>query len=84
MRKGIHWDMCEWIKFDHDNKPESVHKISVHKILWDFNIQTDHPKLARRSGLILINKERTYKLEDLAIPVDHKVNIKESEKTGKY
>ena len=43
----------------------------------------DHPILARRPDLVLINKKkRTCQLMDFAIPGDHRVKIKESEKTN--
>ena len=45
--KVIHVEMCKKLKFDHINKwymlnPESVQENDPHKILWDFDIQTDH------------------------------------------
>ena len=30
----------------------------THKLLWDFDLQTDHLILARRPGLIIINKKK--------------------------
>ena len=53
--KEIHWEMCKKIKFDHTNKwymhnPASVLKNDTQKLLWDFDIQTDH--------LISIKKKR--------------------------
>ena len=56
-----------------------------HKLLWDFNIQTDHLIPARRRDLIVINKrKRICKIVDFAVPVDHRINLKESEKKDKY
>ena len=41
--------------------------------------------LQRRLYLMLINKKkRIYYLVDFAIPTDHRVKIKESEKINKY
>ena len=40
------------------HKPESVVENEMHKVLWDFEIQTDHLSLARRPDLILINKKK--------------------------
>ena len=52
---------------------------------WDFNIQTDHLIPARRPNLIIINKrKRICKLVDFAVPADHIINLKESEKKDKY
>ena len=61
--KVIHWEMCKKFKFDHTNKwymhnPVPVLENDSHKLLWDFNIQTDHLIPARRPDLIIINKKR--------------------------
>ena len=62
------------------HNPAPVLENDTHKLLWDFNIQTDHLIPARRSDLIIINKKkRTCKIVDIAIP-DHRINLKESEK----
>ena len=58
---------------------ESVLENKKNKILWDFEIPIDYLGLFRRSDLLLINKKK-----QLAIPVDHWVEIKESEKIDKY
>ena len=55
------------------------------KVLWDFNIQTDHLIPARKPDLIIINKKKgTCKIFDFGIPVDHRINLKECEKKDKY
>ena len=69
------WDTIGWqkwstgsyarLKFDHINKqymckPESVRENETHKILWDFEIQTDHPIPSRRQDLVLINKKKGF------------------------
>ena len=59
--KVIHWEMCK--KFDQMNKwyihnPTSVLENGTHKLLWDFDIQTDHLISARRPDLIIINKKK--------------------------
>ena len=46
------------------------------KIIWDFNIQTDH--------LIPARKKRIFKIVDFAVSVDHRINLKECEKKDKY
>ena len=64
---------------------EFILENEIHKILWDFEIQTDHLNPARRPDLVLINKrKRTYLLVDFVIPADHRVKMKESEKINKY
>ena len=60
---NIHWEMCRKFQFDHTNKwymhnPAPVLENDSHKLLWDFNIQTDHLIPARRHDLIIINKKK--------------------------
>ena len=64
--KVIHWEMCKKFKFDHTNKwymhnPAPVLENDSHKLLWDFNIQTDHLIPARRPDLIIIKKKKKKK-----------------------
>ena len=65
------------------HKQEFILENEIHKILWDFEIQTDQLIPARRRDLLLIKnknknkKERTCRLLDLAVPMDHWVKIKE-------
>ena len=59
--KVIHLEMCKKFKFDHANKwymhnPAPVLENDTHKLLWDFDIQTDHLILAKRPDLIINNK----------------------------
>ena len=62
-------------------KPESTLENETHKILLDFELQADHPFLARRPDLILIyKKKRTCDLINFAILVDFWVKRKEIEK----
>ena len=54
------------------HKPESAPENETHKLLWDFDIQTDHLISARRPYLIIINKkERTCRIVDFDIPAEH-------------
>ena len=67
------------------HSPAPVLHNDTHKLLWDFNIQTDHLILTRRPDLIIINKTREFaKIVDFAFPVDHRINLKEYEKKDKY
>ena len=51
----------------------------------DLDIQTDHLISARRPDLIIINKKkRICKIVDFAVPVDHRLKLKECEKRDKY
>ena len=70
------------------HNPAPVLKNDAHKLLWDFNIQTDHLIPARRPDLIIIKKKkkkkkRTCKIVDFAVPADHKIKLKECEKKDK-
>ena len=82
--------MCRKFQFDHTNKwyiynPAPVQENDTHKLLWDFNIQTDHLIPARRPDLIIINnKKKICKIVDFAVPADHRISLKESEKKDKY
>ena len=54
--KVIHWEMCKKFKFDHTNKwymhkPAPVLENATHKLLYDFDIQTDHLISARNQIL---------------------------------
>ena len=67
------------------HNPAPVLENDTHKLLWDFNIQTDRLIPARRLDLIIINKKKKIcKIVDSAVPVDHRINLKESEKKDKY
>ena len=55
--KVTHWEMCKKFKSDHTNEwyihnPASVLENGIHKLLWDFNILTDHLISASRPDLI--------------------------------
>ena len=56
MGKVIHWEMCKKFKFDYTNKlymhnPASVPENEKHKLLWDFDVQTDHLMSPRNQTL---------------------------------
>ena len=64
------------------HNPAPFQENDMHKLLWDFDIHTDHLISARRPDLIIINKEkRTCKIVDFA---DHRIKLKECEKKDKY
>ena len=74
------------------HNPESVLENETHIVLWDFEIRTDHLISASRPDYMIVNpptpkkrrKKRTCWIVDLAIPADHSVKLKESEKKDKY
>ena len=62
---GIHREMSKKFTFDYTNKwyihnPAPVIENDSHKLLWDFNIQTNHLIPTRRPDLIIINKKREF------------------------
>ena len=88
--KLTHLELCKEFIFDHTNKwylhnPESVLENRTHKLLWDFEKQTDHLISARWSDLIIINtKKRTCRIVVFTVSADYKVKLKESKKKNKY
>ena len=88
--KRIHWEVCRKNGIEvkpkwYEHQPEAVQENERYKILWDFNIQTDHVIEARRPDMIVIDKETKFaKIIDFAIPYDSRVNSKEVEKIEKY
>ena len=63
------------------NNPAPVLENDTHKLLWDFNIQTD--QLIRPYNNQQ-KKKRICKIVDFAVPADHTINLKECEKKDKY
>ena len=67
------------------HSPAPVLENDTHKLLWDFDIQTDHFISARRPDLIIINeKKKICKIVDFAVSADHRIKLKECEKRDKY
>ena len=66
-------------------QPSTLLENDMHKILWDFNIQTDHLIPGRRPDFIIIKKKkRISKIVDFAVPADHWINLNESAKKDMY
>ena len=90
MGKVIHWESSKKFKFDHTNKwymhnPESVLENETLKICVGFEIRMDHLISARRPNLVIVDeKKRTCRTVNFALPVDHRVKLKESRKRDKY
>ena len=84
--KVIQRETCQKFKFDQTSKwymhnPEN----NTHKLLWDFDIHTDHLISARRPDLIIFNKKkRPCKIVDFAVLADHRIKMKECEKKDKH
>ena len=68
----------------HNQAP--VLKNCTHKLLWDFDIKTDHLISDWRPNLIIINqkKKKICKVVDFAVSADHRIKLKECEKRDKY
>ena len=73
------------------HNPAPVLKNDTHKLLWDFDIHTDHLISARRPDLIITKKKkkkkkkmRICKIVDFAVPAKHRKKPKECEKKDKY
>ena len=71
------------------HNPAPVLENSTQKLLWDFDIHTNHLISARKPDLIIINKKkkkkkRIHKIVDLAVPVDHRIKLKVCEKKDKF
>ena len=55
------------------------------KLLWDFNIQTDHEITARRPDILIVKKkEATATIIDISVPGDTRIKDTEHEKILKY
>ena len=67
------------------HNPAGVWENETHKLLWDFDIHTDHLISARRPDVIIINKKRRIcKIVYFAVPADRRIKLKEWEKKNKY
>ena len=67
------------------HKPTSVVRNDRVKMLWDFNIQTDHVIQHRRPDIVVLYKtERKCHLIDIAVSGDKRIKLKEQEKIDNY
>ena len=87
--KIVHWKLARKCNFEagdkwYEHEPESVLESEDYKILWDFSIQTDHVIEARRPDLVVVDKRRTCKIIDFAVPGYSRIDEKEKENTEKY
>ena len=68
-------------------KSQSFLENETHKILWHFEIQTDHLTPTRRPEQKIIKKKieekRTCRIMDFVISTEHSVKAKENEKRDK-
>ena len=65
------------------HNPTSVLENDTRKLLWNFDIQTDHLISARRPDLIIINEEkRSFNSVAFAVSIDYRVKLKKKWKEG--
>ena len=87
---AVHWCLAKKFNLEHadqwyKHRAEAVCENESVKLLWDFNVYTDHVIEARRPDIVVVNKkEQTCQIIDIAVPQDHRVDIKEDEKCEKY
>lgn len=87
---ALHWGLCKKYDMPHsqlwyNHKPEAVIENEKMKILWDFNIYTDHVMQARRPDIVVVHKiQSECQIIDIAVPNDVGVIEKEDEKISKY
>ena len=62
------------------HNPAPVKENDTHKLLWDFDIQMDH----LISTIIINEKKKICKVVDFAVLAEHKIKLKECEKSDKY
>ena len=88
--KIVHWKLARKCNFEAGDKwykheSESVSENEDYKILWDFNIQTDHVIEDWRPDLVVVvKKERSCKIIDFVVPGDSRIEEKEKDKIEKY
>ena len=85
----IYWELGKKMKFDQEKNgiwtTENLSWRMCHKLLRDLDIQTDYLIWALRPDLMIMNKKkRTCRIVDIAVPADHWLKLKESEKKDKY
>ena len=69
----------------YEHEPEVVTENNKCKILWDFEVQTDHVIKERRPDLVVVDKEkRICQIVDFAFPYDMKIMEGEVDKITKY
>ena len=88
--RAVHWGICkaydvEVSKSYWKHEPPDVVETQSVKILWDFEIQTDHHIPARRPDIVVRDKSRKKTtIIDIAVPEDRNIQQKEKEKIDKY
>jgi len=86
----IHWTLSKRFILDvcgnyWNHEPQSVSQNSQVKLLWDFNIYTDHVLSALQPDILMVDKHNnTVEIIDISVPADSNVSSKDTEKIEKY
>ena len=87
---AIHWCMCRKYLIQcedrwYEHRAEKVTENEDVKLLWDFNIQTDHVISARRPDIVIVKKkDATATIIDISVPGDTRIKDAEEAKVLKY
>ena len=87
---AVHWNLCYMCGFPCSgqwwlHQPKAVLDNSDYKLLYDFNIFTDHKIAAWHPDLVLMDKQlQCIKLNDVACVMDHHVAEKHKVKIERY
>ena len=87
---NIHWALSKKYAFKcpnnwYEHVPERVMESEDVKILWDFSFQLDRKIDHYRPDIVLFDKKtRKCLIIDVAIPGDHRINVKETDKILAY
>ena len=76
--KIVHWKLARKCNSEaggkwYEHEPESVLENEDYKILWNFSIRTDHVIEALGPDLVVVAKDRSCKIIDLAVPGDSRI-----------
>ena len=86
----VHWSLLK--RFNQpvldnywDHTPSAVVESRKVKVMWDFNIYTDHVLAARHPDIVVIDKhQKAVQIIDIAVLSDCNVTMNESEKIEKH
>ena len=94
----IYMELFKKFRFDHTNKwyrhnQQSVLENETHKILSDFDIQTDNLMSAKWPDLVIVKKKKTTastkkkkkcRIVNFDVLADHRIKLKENKKRDQY
>ena len=66
------------------HKPEALLENETNKILFDFEIQTNHRIAFRKPNLVLITKKKSKCIMDFAMSSNHRVKVKGAKKLNNF